>query len=550
MPRSPLQRTALLAAALLAPLPAAPADYDVVLANGRVVDGTGAPWFRADVGIRGPRIGAIGDLSKATAVRRIDVAGKMVAPGFIDMLGQSEVALLIDSRIESKVRQGFTTEITGEGGTLAPLDAAVVRDLQPFLDRFHLVVDWTDFAGYAKRFERSGSTLNVASFVGATRVRQVVLGFGDVQPTAEQLAEMEALTDRALAQGAVGLSSALIYPPATWARTEELIALAKVAARRGGVYATHIRDEADDEMAALDEAIRIGREARIPVEIWHLKVSGRNNWGRMKDVVARIAKARAQGVDVSANVYPYAAAANGLAYNVPAWAQSGGTEAMLERLGDPEARARIKAELWHGGLGEETPEGILLLYSPAAAVEPYLGRRLSAVAQELGRSPEDALLDLLVLSRGKLGVVRFVMSEEDVQLALRQPWVSIGSDAPGQALDGPFGAERAHPRAFGSAPRLLGHYARELGLFSQEEAVRKLTSLPARRMGLWDRGLLRPGLAADVTVFDAEKVRDVATYEAPLAYSEGVAYVVVNGKIVLDGGRLTAERPGRFLARR
>jgi dihydroorotase/N-acyl-D-amino-acid deacylase len=324
-----------------------------------------------------------------------------------------------------------------------------------------------------------------------------------------------------------------------------------VAARHGGIYATHIRSEADDEMAALDEAIRIGREAEIPVEIWHLKVSGRNNWGKMKDVLARIERARAEGVDVTANMYPYAAAQNNLAYNIPAWAQAGGTEEMLKRFGDPAQRARIQAELWqHGGLGQETPDGILLSYSPVDAVNPYLGKRLSAVAQEMGRSPEDALLDLLVLAKGRLGVVRFTMSEEDVQLGLRQPWVSIGTDATGAALDGPFAGEGAHPRAFGSAPRVLGHYARDLRLFSQEEAVRKMTSLPARRMRLWDRGLLRAGMAADVTVFDAERVRDVATYESPLAYSEGIEHVLVNGKLVLDDGKLTAERPGRFLARR
>ena len=541
----------LLASVLLLLSASAPPDYDVVLANGRVIDGTGAPWFRADVGIRGDRIEAIGDLSKASAGRRIDVADKMVAPGFIDMLGQSALLLLVDNRVESKIRQGFTTEITGEGGSVvAPLNEAVLGEWKPFLDRYRLVVDWSDFTGYARRFEKSGSTLNVASFIGATRVRQLVLGFGDVQPTAEQLAAMEALTDQALAQGAVGVSSALIYPPATYAGTEELIALARVAARRGGIYATHIRSEADDEMAALDEAIRIGREAEIPVEIWHLKVSGRNNWGGMKDVLARIERARAEGVDVTANMYPYAAAQNNLAYNIPAWAQAGGTEEMLKRFNDPAQRARIKAELWqHGGLGQETPDGILLTYSPVDVVNPYLGKRLSAVAQEMGRSPEDALLDLLALARGQLGVVRFVMSEEDVQLGLRQPWVSICTDATGQALDGSFAGEGAHPRAFGSAPRLLGHYARDLALFSQEEAVRKMTSLPARRMRLWDRGILRPGMAADVTVFDAEKVRDVATYEDSLAYSEGIEYVLVNGKVVLDGGKLTAERPGRFLAR-
>ena len=548
---------ALCACALLAFCSSAPVspprpggDYDLVLANGRVVDGTGAPWFRADVGIQGDRIAAVGDLSRAGAVRRIDVRERMVAPGFIDLLGQSELYVLVDNRVESKIRQGITTEITGEGMSAAPLNEALLAELKPFLDRFKLRADWTDLPGYFQKVREAGSTINLGTFLGAATVRSVVLGLGDVQPTPEQLAEMERVTARGMEQGALGVSSALIYPPGSYARTPELVALARVAARYGGVYASHIRGEADGVLDALEEAITIGRQAGIPVEIWHLKAAGRNNWGRMKEIVARIERARSEGVDISANMYPYEAARNGLVANVPEWAQAGGTDAMLARFHDPAQRARIKSGLWHGGLGAEVPEGILLVSALNPELKKYMGKRLGEAAREMRKPPDDALLDLVEADRGNVSVVRFVMNEEDVQLGLRQPWVALGVDEPGEATDGPFAGELVHPRGFGSAPRLLGRYARDLKLFPVEEAVRKMTSLPARRMRLWSRGVLRPGMAADVTVFDPATVSDLATYERPLRYAEGIEYVVVNGKVVLDAGRLTSERPGRVLTRR
>ncbi|TMB11150.1 MAG: D-aminoacylase [Deltaproteobacteria bacterium] len=500
---------ALCACALLAFCSSAPVspprpggDYDLVLANGRVVDGTGAPWFRADVGIQGDRIAAVGDLSRAGAVRRIDVRERMVAPGFIDLLGQSELYVLVDNRVESKIRQGITTEITGEGISAAPLNEALLAELKPFLDRFKLRADWTDLPGYFQKVREAGSTINLGTFLGAATVRSVVLGLGDVQPTPEQLAKM------------------------------------------------HIRGEADGVLDALEEAITIGRQAGIPVEIWHLKAAGRNNWGRMKEIVARIERARSEGVDISANMYPYEAARNGLVANVPEWAQAGGTDAMLARFHDPAQRARIKSGLWHGGLGAEVPEGILLVSALNPELKKYMGKRLGEAAREMRKPPDDALLDLVEADRGNVSVVRFVMNEEDVQLGLRQPWVALGVDEPGEATDGPFAGELVHPRGFGSAPRLLGRYARDLKLFPVEEAVRKMTSLPARRMRLWSRGVLRPGMAADVTVFDPATVSDLATYERPLRYAEGIEYVVVNGKVVLDAGRLTSERPGRVLTRR
>jgi N-acyl-D-amino-acid deacylase len=533
----------------------APPDFDLVLAGGRIVDGTGAPWFRGDVGMKDDRIAAVGDLSRAQARRRIDVRDHVIAPGFIDMLGQSEMTLLADNRAESKIRQGITSEITGEGGSAAPATEETLKDSRAWLDKYGIAVDWTDFRGYFDRLRRARPAINVGSFVGAAQVRQVVLGSDDVQPTPEQLRRMEELVETAMQQGALGLSSSLIYPPGAYAKTPELVALAGAAARHGGIYASHIRDEANNEMAALEEAITIGREAKIPVEIWHLKVAGRANWGRMKDVVARIEKARAEGLDVTADMYPYVASGNGLDATVPQWAQAGGVDAMIKRFHDPAQRARILSEIRGGHGGEwdgwkgRPPEDILIVSVLDPSLQKWTGKRLSQVAAEMGKPPEEALIDLVEADRGNVFVARFSMNEDDLQYALRRPWVAIDLDAGGFSLDGPFGAIKHHPRALGTMPRVLGHYARDLKLFSIEEAVRKMTSLPARRMGLHDRGLLRPGMAADVTVFDPETVRDVATFEAPNAYSEGIEYVVVNGHLVLDGGRMTDERPGRPLTR-
>jgi dihydroorotase/N-acyl-D-amino-acid deacylase len=538
------------------PPTAPPADaLSLVITGGRVVDGTGAPWFRADIGIQGDRIAAVGDLSQRTAARRIDARDQMVAPGFIDMLGQSEMTLLADGAAESKIRQGITSEITGEGGSAAPVSEATLKDQRAWLDKYGIQVDWTDFRGYFDRLRRARPAINLGSFVGAAQVRQVVLGSEDVQPTREQLRRMEALVEEAMQQGALGLSTSLIYPPGAYARTEELIALARAAARHGGIYASHIRDEANGQMAALEEAITIGREAKIPVEIWHLKVAGRANWGRMKDVVARIEKARAEGLDVTADMYPYVASGNGLDATVPQWAQAGGVDAMIRRFHDPAQRARILQEIREGHGGEwdgwkgRPPEDILIVSVLDPSLQKWTGKRLSQVAAEMGKPPEEALIELVEADRANVFVARFSMNEDDLQYALRRPWIALDLDAGAFSLDGPFGKSKHHPRALGSMPRVLGHYARDLRLFPVEEAVRKMTSLPARRVGLHDRGLLRPGMAADVVVFDPARIRDAATFEEPNVYSEGVEYVVVNGRVVLDGGRMTGERPGRPLTR-
>jgi dihydroorotase/N-acyl-D-amino-acid deacylase len=472
----------------------------------------------------------------------------VVAPGFIDMLGQSETVLLVDNRVESKIRQGITTEVTGEGSSVAPMNAALIAEGKPWYDKYHLTVDWTDLAGYVRRFEAARCTLNLATFVGAAQVRGYVVGLGDTRPSPEDLGRMEREVDRAMAEGALGVSSALIYPPGSYASTDELVALARAAARRGGVYATHVRDEGDGVLGALDEAIDIGRRAGVPVEIWHLKTAGKKNFGRMREVIEKIERARAEGVDVTADVYPYVAAANGLSASVPGWAQAGGVDRMLARFADPAERRRITEELRDRVFAREGPETILVVSAVSPALAPWLGKRLDAIAREMGKPPEEALLDLVAADRGNVGVVRFIMSEDDVALAMKQPWVSFDTDYDGRAVDGPFAAEGAHPRAFGAFPRVLGRYVRELGLLTLEEAVRKMTSLPARRVGLFDRGVLRPGMAADIVVFDPKTVRDVATYEAPRRYAEGIADVIVNGRVVLDEGRLTPERPGRFLA--
>ena len=518
--------------------------FDVVLSGGRVIDGTGAPWVRADVGIRGDKIAAIGDLSRAKAAKRIDVHGLAVAPGFIDLLGQSELNVLVDPRAESKIRQGITTELTGEGLSPAPMDEGWVHEREDWLRKYHLTVDWSDLRGYFRRLRRAKPAINIGVMVGAAQVRGVVVGFSDVQPDAAQLARMQKLVEHAMEQGAFGVSTGLIYQPGSFARTEELIALAKAAARHGGFYATHLRSEGARIFEALDEAFAIGREARIPVEIWHLKI-GRSHWGHMQDVIGRIEQARANGIDVTADAYPYVASANQLSSSLPEWVNAGKVDDMVARLRDPALRERIAKET----AKDLDADAILLVSCVDPGLKKYMGKKLSDVAKEMDVSPEAAVMQLVAQDRGQVGVVRFTLKEEDVQTALRQPWVALDTDYGARAIDGPFEADGAHPRAFGTMPRLLGHYVRDVKLFPLEEAVRRMTSLPARRMALWDRGILRPGAYADVVVFDPEHVEDTATFEQPKQYPRGIATVVINGRVVLHDGKRTAERPGRPLLR-
>ena len=540
-------------AGLAAPA-AAPAAFDVVILNGHVIDGSGSPWFAADVGIRAGRIAAIGRLAQAPARRRIDAGGRVVAPGFIDMLGQSELTILVDPRLPSKVFQGITTEITGEGGSAAPLAGHQRAELQPTLDHLGIRADWTDFAGYFGRLERQGIGINLASYVGATTVRSIVIGGDNRAPTAAELERMRGLVRTAMQQGAVGVSTSLEYAPAPYASTEELIALAREAAPYGGIYATHMRSEGDAIDAALEETFRIGREAGIPVEIWHLKVAGRGNWGRMPDIVARINAARAAGIDVAADTYAYTAWFNDMSAFVPPWAHDGGTAKLLERLRDPVARERIRKDMltpstdWDNEWSEiEGPEAILVGVVTNPALRPLQGQTIKDIAAARGKDPIDTLLDVLLEDGAQTGCAVFGMNEADVALALVQPWTSVNNDSSGTATEGVLGAEHPHPRAYGTFPRILRKYVREEHKLTLEDAIRKFSALPASRLRLADRGLIKSGMWADVVVFDPATVTDHATFNDPNQLSTGMEWVFVNGVPVIDGGKATGARPGKVL---
>ena len=526
-----------------------PATFDLIFAGGRVVDGTGAPWVRADVGISGDRIAAVGNLSGAAAKRRIDATNLVVAPGFIDMLGQSEYNVLVDNRAASKITQGITTEITGEGRSIAPTNARMIADNRDVYARYGVTPDWTTLAGYWKAFERARPVLNLGTFVGAGGVRDLVIGKEGRRPTPGELAAMEAAVAQAMEEGAFGLSTSLAYVPDRFASTEEIIALAKVAARYGGTYVTHQRDEGDGIDASLDEVFRIAREAKIPAQIYHLKTAGTRNWGRMPAVLARIESARAEGLDVSANQYPWAASSNNLDASLPLWVREGGREKLLARLRDPATRARARADFPKDNPDWSVEPGsrILITRTLNPALKAYEGRTIAEIAKSENKDPLDVLMDIVIADRANTGRVTFSMSEDDVRTALAHPLVSMGTDSGAKAEDGIFSEERSHPRAWASAARILGKYVRDEKVLTLEEAIRKMTSLPASRMGLADRGILRPGMAADVVAFDPATVRDRSTYADPIHYSAGIPYVCVNGQLVVDGGRITDARPGRAL---
>jgi dihydroorotase/N-acyl-D-amino-acid deacylase len=529
------------------------APLDLIVEHGWVIDGTGNPQRRVDVGVRGDRIVAVGDLTSFEARRRIDAAGLTVTPGFIDMLGQSELKLLADNRALSKVTQGITSEVTGEGSSVAPLTAATLADDADYHASIGIDVDWLDLDGYVRAFDAAGSTINLATFVGATQVRNVVLGEANRSPTDAELDRMVALVDTAMLQGALGLSSSLVYAPAAYAHTEELIALARAVRKHGGIYATHLRNEGAGFDAAFDEALTIAAAADIPVEIWHLKRAGRENWGDMHRVLTRIDSARAAGIDVTADVYPYRASATSLSASIPAWAHAGGTDSLIARLQDPALRERIRRELREGGRAESFfrgaggPDGVLIAGVLADSLQYVDGKSIASLAVMWALNPMDALFDLVIKDRANTGALYFSMHEDDVRAAVQYPWTSFCTDYGAVAPDGVLSGERVHPRVYGSFPRVLGRYVREDGILRIEEAVRKMTSLPAQRVGLRDRGLLRPGMAADVVVFDPETILDLATFENPHQLSRGVRYVIVNGVLVLDDGELTAARPGRVL---
>ncbi|MGC1782855.1 MAG: D-aminoacylase [Acidobacteriaceae bacterium] len=529
-------------------------SYDIVITHGHIIDGTGSPWYSGDIGIRDGRIAAIGSLSAASRKRTIDAHEEIVAPGFIDMLGQSGRTILVDPRLPSKIYQGITTEVTGEGGSAAPLTDAMIqaRTLHP--GRLKVIPDWRTFDQYFARLQKQGIGINFASYVGATQVRRVVLGDDDVQPTPEQLKQMQSLVRNAMLDGAVGLSTALEYPPAPYAKTPELIALASVAAQYGGIYATHMRNEGGAVLPAIDEAVEIGRQAHIPVEIWHLKVAGKDNWGEMPKVVAKIDVARASGIDVEADTYAYTAWSNGLSAFIPPWAHNGGNAKMLARLQDPAARVRIRKDMltpstaWDNPWQEiPGPGAVLICAVENPKLTPLEGKTLKQIATEWHKDTIDTIFDLLIQDKAATDVAVFGMSQPDVTLALQQPWVSIDTDSAGISPEGILGQSHPHPRAYGTFPRILRKYVREEHTLSLPEAIRKFTALPAQRMRFTDRGVLKKGLWADVVIFNPATIRDLATYQKPNQLSQGMDYVLVNGVPVIDQGKVTGALPGKVL---
>ena len=529
-------------------------QFDVLIKNGRIVDGSGRPAFNADVGIKGQRIVRIGNLGKATTARTIDARGLVVAPGFIDMLGQSETYLLIDPRGMSKVMMGVTTEITGEGESIAPINERQIKEQEDFLKRFKLDVDWRTLDEYFRRLEKQGTGLNLGTFVGATQVREYVVGYDNRAPTSAELESMKNLVAAAMRDGALGLSTSLQYIPARFATTDELVELAKVARQYGGIYATHQRSEANALDESLAEVFEIARRARIPIEIWHLKTAYKKNWGRMPEILGKIKQARARGLDVTADIYPYVAGSTALSACLPPWAQEGGTEKMLSRLRDPATRERIKKEIsedhkdWENiYLGSGGAGGILIGAVVNRDLESMQGKRVSEIAVEQNKDPLDALLDFILADHAQTGAIYFMMSEGDMRAAMRAPFVSFCTDSGSRATDGPLAGSKSHPRGWGSYPRILGRYVRDEHLLSLETAIHKMTGGPAARVGIRDRGLLRTGMFADITVFDPGTVIDRATFESPNQYPVGIEYVLVNGQISVDKGERTAALAGQVV---
>lgn len=529
-------------------------QYDLLIRNGRIVDGSGSAGYIADVAIKGDRIVKIGKLSQATATRTIDAQGLVVAPGFIDMLGQSETYLLIDPRAMSKVMMGVTTEITGEGESIAPINDRQIKEQEDFLRRFSLTIDWRTLDEYFKRLDKQGSGVNLGTFVGATQVREYVIGYDDRPPTPQELEQMKKLVADAMRDGALGLSTSLQYVPARFAKTDELVELAKVARQYGGIYATHQRSEANTIDASLDEVFEIAQKAKIPVEIWHLKTAYKKNWGRMPHVLDRIKQARDRGLDITADIYPYIAGSTALSACLPPWALEGGTDKMLDRLRDPQTRQRLKTEIsqeqttWENiYLGSGGPGGVLIGSVVNRELEPLQGKRISEIAEQQKKDPLDTVFDLILADHGQTGAIYFMMSEDDMRAAMKSALVSFCTDSGSRAVDGPLAGSKSHPRGWGSYPRILGRYVRDEKLLTLEAAIHKMTGAPAARVGLKERGLIKEGMFADITIFDPAQVIDRASFESPNQYPTGIDYVIVNGKLSVDKGERTSVLNGRVL---
>ena len=547
----------LLAVPALLPAPgrALPADapYDLVLRNGKIVDGSGNPWFYGDVAVRGDRIVAVGRVPPGPAKREIDAKGLVVAPGFIDMHSHSDFLLLEDGDAQSKVRQGVTTEVLGEGSSAGPSQGQLPARRVKAGDR---EMRWTTLGGYFDALERAGVSVNVASYVGEGTVWQCVMGSSFARPTAAQLDRMKTIVDEAVKDGAFGLSSMLAMPPGSLATTDDLVELCRVVARHGGIYSSHIRNEGTGVFEAVKEAIAVGERAGVPVDIIHLKIADQKYWGRMNEVAALIEAARRRGVNVQANVYPYTRGNNDLASIIPPWAHEGETARMLARLKDPKQRERLKKEIregipgWYNHYTAVGGDWGRMLVSGKSVYEGLTMDRVLASrtgGKDPAPDPLDVLFDVLIEQGGSVPTVYAHHTEKDMNRALLQPWCSVGSDGSAYATEGPLRRGNPHPRNFGTFPRVLGVYVRQRGLLRLEDAVRKMTSLNAGKLGILDRGLLRPGTYADLTLFDPERVADRATYEKPFQYGVGIEYVVVNGQVVLDRGKHTGARPGRAL---
>lgn len=529
------------------------AEVDLAIVNGLVYDGSGTPPKPGGVAVSGDRIVAIGSLDGFRPKATIDARGLAIAPGFINMLSWADEPLLVDGRSQSDIRQGVTLEVFGEGWSMGPLNERMTLEQQTTQGDLQYPVTWRTLGEYLETLETKGIATNVASFVGATTVRIHEIGYEDREPTGEELARMKDLVREAMREGALGVGSSLIYAPAFYAKTPELVELCRAAAEFGGMYISHMRSEGARLIEAIDELVTIAREARVPAEIYHLKAAGRDNWDKVGEALERIEKARAEGLRITANMYTYPAGATGLAATMPPWVQEGGYEAWVARLKDPAIRARLRREMttptteWENFFTGAGPDGILLVGFKSDALKPLTGKTLAEVARMRGTSPEDTAMDLVIEDGSRVEAVYFLMSEENLRTQLTRPWISFGSDAGSLAPEGPFLRSSPHPRAYGNFARWLGRYVRDEKLVPLEEAIRRLTSLPAGNLGLRDRGHLAPGLKADVVVFDPATIQDHATFEKPHQYSTGVIHVLVNGVPVLRDGEHTGATPGRVV---
>jgi len=544
-------RTLLVSLMAVATNVAVAADYDVLIRNGNVFDGTGAPPYVADIAITGDRVSAIGALAGNSAALEIDASGLAVAPGFFNLLSHAHLSLIKDGRALSDVMQGVTFEVLSEI-SLSPITDSTAEFLSNLVDDDEVELTWRSLGDYLRRVETAGVSPNFATFVSAATVRINVIGMDDVDPNPEQLEEMKKQVEQAMKDGALGLTTALIYAPATYAETEEIIELAKVAGRLGGIYTAHMRSEGNQLMEAIDETLRIGREGQLPVKIHHLKAAGQPNWPKMDAVIEKIEALRAQGIPVTADMYTYVAGATGLDASMPTWVQAGGYDEWARRLQDPEIRARVKAEMavnaedWENLGYLAGPDGLLLLgFKNDELKRKYMGKTVAEVAAERGQDYRDTIIDLVIEDGSRVGTVYFLMSEENVKKQIRRPWVMFGSDAEAPAAEGEALEDSAHPRTYGNVARLLGKYVREEQVIPLQEAIRRLTSLPAATLNIRDRGRLAPGHFADIAIFDAETIADHATFENAHQYATGVVHVLVNGVPVVSNGKHTGATPGR-----